>query len=899
MKKGKRIFSKLVATLSILAILLGGTFAWYATTSAINRFRGTVATIPPPELGDVGGNLHDNFSGAGATEGGQINKDVFVENTGASNIFVRVTLSELLGAETETNKPTIRKANEALAPAAGAGILQPGIDAGFTWKLGGALDPYKSITQSPEWLAIMADTTLTDAQKMTRLDELVADQLGRAITDKKANTGGAGLSDKTGMPNATVINMKQYSLMTDEDKAGYVGWIYDTDGYAYWSQQLSPGTVTGLLLDSVNIPSAGSRDYTYDIIVNMEYVDATDITAWMSGTKIKEGASAGQDAITGTDEAIDFLQKLSGTQKDLGSADELADFIGGIELAPGETAELPPKVTVDGKEVDLTWKSDDPEVATVDENGNVTAVGPGDAIITGTDQHGNKVEIPVNVDSSFGGVSATDIVFARNDRNVVVGETILGLATRVTPSNATNQTVEWSSLDTSIATVDGTTGEVRGLLVGRSTVILASVTNPDGTTIERWYTVHVVPTQTDIVLPTGLSIDGLLSRETALDTNMSAPGVTVYPAEATDYTIEWRSLDSTIAIVNSSTGQVRGIRVGMVPIEARISGTNLTATYVLHVLAPPVLTIDATRIDMDVDNREVGIGERMTAPLATVVPSDATNQTIIWTSSNDEIASINMVTGEVTGESVGVVDITASLVNPGDGRLVQTSYRLVVSNGIAQGAGTIATTRMLTAQQTGDGEWIEIARNGDYSLILRRSCIVGTSRFSSTANYVSYADQPHTTGNLRFAVNNWFTNTLSTAAPLRAYTVDHDALMKPGTASHLSSENGFSIPTGTLRGTGSDVAFPLSFQEAATYVSGRWNDNISGAETWLPSSAGALVNWNRLTDRTATSWLRTAGRSSTAASYLYTDNRVGNLLGVGHAFRVRPALWVDSAIFDQ
>jgi hypothetical protein len=535
MKKGKRIFSKLVATLSILAILLGGTFAWYAATQAVNSFRGTYTTTPPPELGDVGGNLHDNFPGAGVTDGGEINKDVFVENTGDSNIFVRVTLSELLGTLSDTNKPAIRKANEALAPAAGAAILQPGIDAGFTWKLGGALDPYKSITESPEWLAIMANAALTDAEKMTRLDELVADQLGGASTNEKANTGGAGLSDKTGMPNATVINMKQYSLMTDEAKAGFVGWIYDTDGYAYWSQQLSPGTATGLLLDSVNIPSAGSRVYEYDIIVNMEYVDATDLSAWMSNTAIKEGASAGQDATTATDAAIDFLQRISGRPKQ--------------------------------------------------------------------------------------------------------------------------------------------------------------------------------PTQ---------------------------------------------------------------------------------------------------------------------------------------------------------------------------------------------GVGTIATTRTLTNAQTGDGDWIEIATNGGYSLIVRRSALSEKTRFSSTDDYTAYASQTHISGNLRYAVNDWYTNTLSIASPLREYAVGHDALTKPGTVSHLSAENGFSVPTGELKGMGSDVAFVLSFQEAATYMSSQWSNNISGTETFGASSADAIANFNRLQDGTSeSSWLRSPGRTSASASYLYRDGGVRGHGGVTYTASVRPALWVESSIFDQ
>ena len=898
MKKGKRIFSKLVATLSILAILLGGTFAWYATTSAINRFNNIKVDKPiVPE--EILTNLHDNFE----TGHGEVNKDVFVENTGTTSVFVRVTLSELIGAETETNKPTIRKANEA-ETGEGVDILAPGIrDDWFAWKLGGSVSPWQSIKDTEEWKAITDDTDVEGLAERLAKEELVADNLGGALTAVPADTGADGIPDRTNMQEARVINMKQYSLMTDEDKAGYVGWIYDTDGYAYWSQPLAPGRVTGLLLDLVETPDEGGENYSYDIIVNMEYVDATDLSAWMSNTKIKEGTKTGQDATTATDAAIDFLQGISGTHKNLGPADELADFIGGIEVAPNETVELPPTITVDGKEVDLTWKSDDPEVATVDENGNVTAVGPGDTVITGTDEHGNKVEIPIHVNPDLLNRNAISLTMDTSNKTVVVGGNLNAPTVTVVPENATNQTVVWISNNEAIAVVNPTTGQVTGVATG-TTMIRVIVENADGSTATNAYVVTVMPPAPVVVNALRIEMD-TTNKTVEVGQNLNIPTATVLPANATNKTIEWSSSNPTAVGVNALTGQVTGITPGVAMITGTVrnaDGSSATTSYLVTVEAPAPVVVNALTIEMDTDNKTVEVDDTLNAPAVTVLPENATNKVVVWSSSNEAIATVNPITGQVTGVAPGTVTIIARVINA-DSIAIAESYLLTVTRvgpePPTQGVGTVSTTRMLTAQQTGDGEWIEIARNGGYSLILRRTVIAATSRFSSTANYVPYADQPHTTGNLRFTINNWYSNTLSTAAPIRQYTVDHDALMKPGTASHLDSENGFSVPTGELRGTGSDVAFALSFQEAAIYVSGRWNNNISGGETWSPSSAEALINWNRLTDRTATSWLRTAGRSSTAASYLYTDNRVGTLLTVPHAFRVRPALWVDSAIFDQ
>ena len=72
-----------------------------------------------------------------------------------------------------------------------------------------------------------------------------------------------------------------------------------------------------------------------------------------------------------------------------------------IELSLGETIQLDvnivPANAVDGS---LSWSSSDPGVATVDDTGNVTAVGAGEAIITATSSNGVNAECNVSVDAS-------------------------------------------------------------------------------------------------------------------------------------------------------------------------------------------------------------------------------------------------------------------------------------------------------------------------------------------------------------------------------------------------------------------------------------------------------------------------------------------------------------------
>ena len=203
----------------------------------------------------------------------------------------------------------------------------------------------------------------------------------------------------------------------------------------------------------------------------------------------------------------------------------------------------------------------------------------------------------------------------------------------------------------------------------------------------------------------------------------------------------------------------------------------------------------------------------------------------------------------------------------------------------------IARSVVLTHAQTGDGEWIEIARNGQYSLIVK-SDTVGTGRYSDTNNFIAYNTlNAGTTTNLRYAMNNWYSNTLDTNARLRSFVVGHDALAKLGTWADLNAANGFSEPTGVAAGA-TDVAFPLSFQEAATYMSTEWFDGSARRA----SSAEAIANWNKLENQSV-SWLRSPGRDSTRASSLYDLGYVD----VTYVYRmrgIRPALWVETSIFD-
>ena len=287
-KNQRRVLSSATAVICVLAILLSGTFAWRAVSSALNEFTGLK---PPPEL-QAGGNLHDDFD----PETGD--KSVYVENTGEKDIYVRIKLNEVLelGTTTAPDTPVWETHVPGTSVAECEGDEEYHLD-DFVWTMGND-DPYDFAT--------------------------IVGATGWSTTDYEANdalVGGIGVANTVDLseedkdltaPACEVITMAEYNAKTPEEKADFEGWVYDADGYAYWSQPLAPESATGLLLSHVATPSTYTDDYYYAIDVIMEYVDIEDLPAWLDGEEIVSGAQAGQTADGVTTDADAMLRALSG-----------------------------------------------------------------------------------------------------------------------------------------------------------------------------------------------------------------------------------------------------------------------------------------------------------------------------------------------------------------------------------------------------------------------------------------------------------------------------------------------------------------------------------------------------------------------------------------------------------
>ena len=124
---------------------------------------------------------------------------------------------------------------------------------------------------------------------------------------------------------------------------------------------------------------------------------------------------------------------------------------------------------------DVRWESSNEKVATVDNNGNVKAVGVGSAIIRVILNVNNNIynECLVNVKAKD--IEISKIVINKSSLKLIVGDTS-SLSATITPSNATKRDIKWESSNEKVATVDNN-GNVKAVGVGSATVLVISSTN--------------------------------------------------------------------------------------------------------------------------------------------------------------------------------------------------------------------------------------------------------------------------------------------------------------------------------------------------------------------------------------------------------------------------------------
>lgn len=211
--------------------------------------------------------------------------------------------------------------------------------------------------------------------------------------------------------------------------------------------------------------------------------------------------------------------------------------------------------------IDWTWEIGDDSIASVDANGVITGIKGGNTIVTLTSADGKfSAKCPVTVNQPLKAIKMDDIALETN------GHTSETVAYTLEPADTTEDDVILSVADESVAKLEG------NKLVAVS----------DGTT-KITATSGIVKTSAKVTVTTKVEQIALSKTEGVLTVgNTHTIKATVFPEDATDKAVTWKSSDESIATVDAE-GNVTAKDTGNVTIMAVNSDGDVSSTYELTV----------------------------------------------------------------------------------------------------------------------------------------------------------------------------------------------------------------------------------------------------------------------------------------------------------------------------
>lgn len=231
----------------------------------------------------------------------------------------------------------------------------------------------------------------------------------------------------------------------------------------------------------------------------------------------------------------------------------------------------------------------------------------------------------------------------------------------VSPDNATNKDFSVVSSKTNVATVEknGSNVTVTPLVAGSSTVTVTSADNPQFTA-KCEVTVNTVDA-------TGVTV----SPKTETLVTGGQPKTltaTVAPANATNKTVTWSSNAVSIVSVDPNTGVITpGSSAGEAIITATDhkghtdSCTVTVTSTVVHVSSVEIESAYKTLVLQANGSASAALSEHVT-----VLPTEALDKSLTFSSSNTDVATVDSSTGVVTPHAPGSATITVTSVDNPD-----------------------------------------------------------------------------------------------------------------------------------------------------------------------------------------------------------------------------------------
>lgn len=260
-----------------------------------------------------------------------------------------------------------------------------------------------------------------------------------------------------------------------------------------------------------------------------------------------------------------------------------------------------------------------------------------------------------------------------NITNLLIGETTQ-LTAVFTPSGTAQTNIEWSVNDEAIATVDSN-GLVTCVGAGQLIVTLQSLDNPEISTTKNILCVASRPI-------TGIAISG--ESNGIVDDTIQLTA-TLTPSNTTETGILWESNNNSIAHV-SETGLVTLKSVGTVKITAKSLSNELVYDELIITVAAEAIPVVSITVN-GTTPIEVGNTEQFSV---TYNPTNTTEVGVVWTSSNQNVATVNS-SGLVTAIGTGTATIIATSIHRQDvagTQVVTITPQVIAITGLTITGGT-------------------------------------------------------------------------------------------------------------------------------------------------------------------------------------------------------------------
>lgn len=499
-----------------------------------------------------------------------------------------------------------------------------------------------------------------------------------------------------------------------------------------------------------------------------------------------------------------------------------------LSLKKGDAYTFSPVIVDNNATTTLRWTSTNTSVAIINSSGILTAKSVGTATVICTAHNGVYVQCEVTVRENR--IPATDISLSTISAEIETGE-VMQLTAIVSPDDATNKSVTWSSDNPNVALVHSN-GLVTAVGAGTCNIVARTT---DGTNLSEtcyvqvhegagarqsmkvWrngecelYKVYAVDSVSFACLVSDIYLsEETLQMEVGETKKLTA---TVYPIDAEERAVAWESSNTSIATVDQ-TGKVTTVAAGSCTITAKATDGSGVKTR-CQLMVGNVISV--SEIVLSETSLTLGVDETKTLN-ADVLPADADNKEVTWESSNEDVAEVN-AKGRVMANDEGTCIITCRAM---DGSGVYAECEVTVTGGGSNPA--------VLANPLDGHEWVDL---GLPSGTLWATCNVGADSPEDNGDYFAWGEiEPNDAYENRYSWDRY----------------------KYGTESNITKYNAVDGKTELEAG-----------DDAAT---NNWSSNWQ-----IPS----LIQCQELIDTTFTTSIKTFQNNGKVAGYLITSKINGN-----------------------